>query len=176
MNPNWLSELAPPHAPPPPGWWPPAPGWWILAALAAALAGGALWRWRSPRRRLRRVALRELRRIGSADVDLRHSARAIENLLRRYAIAVFGRERVARLTGEAWLAFLATEGGAPLAGESGRRLLSTAFGGKAYDERPSWLAGADAFVRCAGRAARARRRRKRSAVAAAQRSAQGGRP
>ena len=173
MNPNWLSELAPPRAPPPPGWWPPAPGWWILAALAVALAGGALRRWRSPRRRLRRVALRELRRIGSADVDLRHSARAIENLLRRYAIAVFGRERVARLTGEAWLAFLAAEGGAPLAGEQGRRLLSTAFGGKAYDELPSWLAGADAFVRCAGAAARTRRKRQRSAAGC---SAQGGRP
>ena len=173
MNPNWLSELAPPRAPPLPGWWPPAPGWWILAALAVALAGGALWRWRSPRRRLCRVALRELRRIGSADVDLRHSARAIENLLRRYAIAVFGRERVARLTGEAWLAFLAAEGGAPLAGEQGRRLLSTAFGGKAYDELPSWLAGADAFVRCAGAAARTRRKRQRSAAGC---SAQGGRP
>ncbi len=173
MNPNWLSELAPPRAPPPPGWWPPAPGWWILAALAVALAGGALWRWRSPRRRLCRVALRELRRIGSADADLRHSARAIENLLRRYAIAVFGRERVARLTGEAWLAFLAAEGGAPLAGEQGRRLLSTAFGGKAYDELPSWLAGADAFVRCAGAAARTRRKRQRSAAGC---SAQGGRP
>ncbi len=174
MKPDWLAQLAPAHAPPPPGWWPPAPGWWVLAALAVALAGGALWRWHTPRRRLRRAALRELRRIGSADADLRHSAGAIENLLRRYAMAVFGRERVARLTGAAWLAFLGTEGGAPLAGESGRHLLSTAFGGEAYDERPSWLAGADAFVRCAGREARARRKGKRSGASAADRGPEEG--
>jgi hypothetical protein len=176
MNQNWLSELAPAHAPPPPGWWPPAPGWWVLAALALALAGGALWRWHTPRHRLRRAALRELRRIGSDDADLRHSAGAIENLLRRYAMAVFGRERVARLTGEAWLTFLGTEGGAPLAGESGRHLLSTAFGGEAYDERPSWLAGADAFVRRAGRDARARRKERRSDASAAKSAPQGGQP
>ncbi len=176
MNPNWLNELAPARAPPPPGWWPPAPGWWVLAALAVALAGGALWLWRTPRRRLRRAALRELRRIGSTDADLRHSARAIENLLRRYAMAVFGRERVARLAGEAWLAFLGTEGGAPLAGESGRHLLSTAFGGEAYDERPSWLAGADTFVRCAGRETRAKRTGKRSGTSGARRGPQGGQP
>ncbi len=151
MSPDWLTQLAPAHAPPPPSAWPPAPGWWALAGLALALAATVLWWWRDPRRRRVRAALRELRRIRAADPDPQHSARAIESLLRRYAMAVFGRERVARLTGEAWLALLGAEGGAPLAGEYGRDLLRAAFGGPARDQRHEWLAGAEGFVRGAGR-------------------------
>jgi hypothetical protein len=151
MNPNWLTALAPPHAPPPPPVWPPAPGWWVLAALLAALAAGALWWWRAPRVRRRRGALRELRRIRTAAADPQTSARAIESLLRRYAVAVFGPDRVARLAGESWLAFLSAEGAAALAGESGRALLGAAFGDHPLDQRNQWLAGADAFVRRAGR-------------------------
>ena len=151
MSPDWLTQLAPAHAPPPPSAWPPAPGWWVLAALLLALLAGALWRWRDPRRRRVRAALRELRRIRAANPDPQTSARAIESLLRRYAMAVFGRERVARLTGEAWLAFLGAEGAGQLAGEYGRGLLNAAFGARAQDQRAEWLAGADGFVRRAGR-------------------------
>lgn len=157
MSPNWLSELAPAQAPPPPGAWPLAPGWWGLAAVVIVLGIGALWWWRNPRRRRRRAALRELRRIRANELDLQASARAIERLLRRYAMAMFGRERVARLTGEAWLTFLGAEGGAPLAGEAGRCLLNAAFGGRVRDARAQWLAGADGFVRRAGRKTRAGR-------------------
>jgi hypothetical protein len=154
MTPSWLSQLAPAHAPPPPGWWPPAPGWWLLAALPlAAIALAILW-WRDPYRRSRRAALRELRAIRAADADIAASARAIESLLRRFAIAVFGRPRVARLTGDAWLQFVASQGGAPLAGEAGRSLLASAFGGGASNDRDCWIAGADAFVRHARPAAR----------------------
>ena len=151
MNPNWLTALAPPQAPPPPPLWPPAPGWWVLAGLLAALAAGALGWWRAPRVRRRRGALRELRRIRTAAADPQTSARAIESLLRRYAMAVFGPDRVARLAGEAWLAFLGAEGAAALAGEAGRALLSAAFGDHPLDQRTEWLAAADAFVRRAGR-------------------------
>lgn len=151
MSPDWLTQLAPAHAPPPPSAWPPAPGWWGLAGLVLALTAVALWWWRNPRRRRMHAALRELRRIRAADPDPQTSARAIERLLRRYAMAVFGRERVARLTGNAWLAFLGAEGGAPLAGERGRDLLNAAFGADARDQRHAWLAGADGFVRHAGR-------------------------
>lgn len=154
MSPNWLAELAPAHAPPPPSPWPPAPGWWGLAGLVIVLAVGALWWWRNPRRRRMRAALRELQRIRASDPGVQGSARAIEQLLRRYAMAVFGGERVARLTGESWLTFLGAEGGTELAGESGRCLLSAAFGSSARDAREQWLAGADRFVRRAGRKAR----------------------
>lgn len=161
MTPNWLSQLDPAHAPPPPGWWPPAPGWWILAALLLAATVAAVRWWRDPYRRSRRAALRELRAIRADASDLVTSARAIESLLRRFAMAAFGSARVARLTGDAWLAFVAAEGGAPLAGPAGRSLLSTAFGGGASDDRDSWLAGADAFVRQARRKSRASRAERR---------------
>lgn len=156
MTPAWLSQLAPAHAPPPPGWWPPAPGWWLLAVLLLGGASAALWWSRDPYRRSRRAALRELRAIRADDSDLVASARAIESLLRRFALAVFGSARVARLTGDAWLAFVAAQGGTALAGEAGRSLLATAFGGCASNDRESWIAGADAFVRAARRRAQAR--------------------
>lgn len=156
MTPAWLSQLAPAHAPPPPGWWPPAPGWWLLAVLLLGGASAALWWSRDPYRRSRRAALRELRAIRADDSDLVASARAIESLLRRFALAVFGSARVARLTGDAWLAFVAAQGGTALAGEAGRSLLATAFGGCASNDRESWIAGADAFVRAARRGAQAR--------------------
>ena len=158
MTPNWTSQLAPAHAPPPPGWWPPAAGWWIVAALLLAAIATGLWWWRDPYRRKRRAALRELRAIRTAirgaDSDLVAGARAIESLLRRFAIAAFGSAKVARLTGDAWLTFVAAHGGARLEGQAGRTLLATAFGGAASDERESWIAGADAFVRQARRRSR----------------------
>ncbi|HUN72752.1 MAG TPA: DUF4381 domain-containing protein [Steroidobacteraceae bacterium] len=154
MTPSWLSQLAPAHAPPPPGWWPPAPGWWLLAVLLLAALAVGVWWWRDPYRRSRRAALRELRAIRADDSDVAASARAIESLLRRFALAVFGAARVARLTGDAWLAFVAAHGGTQLAGEAGQTLLATAFGGGASNDRERWIAGADAFVRSARRQTR----------------------
>jgi len=161
MTPDWLSQLAPAHAPPPPGWWPPAPGWWVLAVLLLAAAAAAIVWWRDPYRRSRRAALRELRVIRAEEPDLVASARAIESLLRRFAIAVFGTARVARLTGDAWLAFVAAQGGSLLSGEAGRSLLATAFGGGSSGDRECWIAGADEFVRRARRESRAARAEKR---------------
>jgi Domain of unknown function (DUF4381) len=157
MTPDWRAQLAPAHAPPPAGWWPPAPGWWVLAVLLVAAAVIGAWAWRDPYRRSRRAALRELRAIRAAHADLAASAQAIESLLRRFAIAVFGSRQVARLTGEAWLAFVAERGGTSFAGDTGRSLLASAFGAEASGDRDSWIAGADAFVRQARRKDRAPR-------------------
>ena len=154
MTPNWISQLAPAHAPPPPGWWPPAPGWWILLVLLLlAVAFGVRW-WRNPYWKSRRAALRELRAIRADNSDVVASAQAIESLLRRFAIAVFGSARVARLTGDAWLAFVVAEGGVPLTGETGRSLLAAAFGGVPSDDRERWITAADAFVRAGRKRAR----------------------
>lgn len=161
MTPNWLAQLAPAHAPAPPGWWPAAPGWWLLAALLGGAAAVGVWWWRDPYRRSRRAALRELRAIRAAEWDSVAGARAIESLLRRFALAVFGSARVARLTGDAWLAFVAAQGGTSLAGEAGRSMLATAFGGRGSDERECWISGADAFVRRARREDRAARPERR---------------
>jgi len=161
MTATWTAQLAPAHAPPPPGWWPPAPGWWIVAVLLLVAAVVAVRWWRDPYRRSRRAALRELRIIRAEESDVIASARAIESLLRRFAIAVFGGPRVARLTGAAWLRFVAAEGGAPLGGDAGRSLLAAAFGGVESNDRECWIAAADAFVRRARQTPPAPRTEKR---------------
>ena len=155
MNPNWLAQLAPDHAPAPPHAWPPAPGWWVVAVLTL-IAIALLVRWlRDPRRRARNTALKELRSIRASDGDGAAVARAIQNLLRRYALTVFERGRIAGLTGEAWLQFVGAEGGEGLSGPVGRSMLNTAFGNLSTDERDQWAAGAEGFIR---RAARKRHR------------------
>lgn len=156
MSSGWLSQLAPDHAPAPPTAWPPAPGWWVVAALALiAITVLVLWL-RNPRRATRRAALKELQRIRTSDGDGAAVARAIQNLLRRYALTVFDRQVVAKLTGEAWLQFVAAEGGDALAGHVGRSMLNTAFGNQSADERDQWAAAAAGFIK---RAARGRRGR-----------------
>ena len=152
MNGDWLAQLAPAHAPSPPGWWPPAPGWWGLAfLLLVALAALLYWRNRPPRR-LRRVALRQLARLERADLDEAELARGLQDLLRRYAVARYGRTTVARLAGSDWIAFVVDHGGAGWAGHGGEALLRTAFGGGSTGggtsgERARWLSGARDFIR-----------------------------
>jgi hypothetical protein len=151
-GPAWLAQLAADRAPPPPPWWPPAPGWWLLAAavlllvILAAVFGRRAWEALSTGpRALRRATLRELGRLEQAADDAA-LARGIEHLMRRYAVARFGRAAVAQLSGEAWLAFVVGHGAADWAGESGRALLRAAYGGQASADRARWLGGARAFV------------------------------
>ena len=147
MNSDWLKQLAPAHAPPPPGWWPPAPGWWVVAALIAfAIAALIYWLGR-PAGRLRRAALSELKELESTPSDDTRLARELEHLMRRYAVAAYGREAVAGLSGESWLAFIACHGGRVLAGESGQSLVRAAYGGPAQPDRKRWLEGARGFLR-----------------------------
>jgi Domain of unknown function (DUF4381) len=147
MNSDWLKQLAPAHAPSAPGWWPPAPGWWGVAVLCIVLAAGLTWWARDPRRALRRTALRQLHLIRASDADGAAVARGIQNLLRRYALTVFGPGQVAKLTGESWLRFVIAHGGATLTGASGRSLLTAAFGNNVADEREQWAAGAAGFIK-----------------------------
>jgi Domain of unknown function (DUF4381) len=161
MSADWLSQLAPAHAPSAPGWWPPAPGWWgaglLFVLLVPALVTAARW-WREPRRRFRRAALHELRLIRASTVEGPAAARAIENLLRRYAMALYGRDIAARLTGAAWLEFASAAGAERLSGEAGRSLLAAAFGGSGPIDRESWLTAAAEFIRHAAQASRGRGR------------------
>jgi uncharacterized protein DUF4381 len=153
MNPDWLTQLAPAHPPSAPGWWPPAPGWWVLGALLVTLIVLLVRTLRDPRRALQRAALRQLQVIRASDADGAAVARATQNLIRRYALAVFGHGRVARLTGEAWLKFVVDAGGEALAGAPGRTMLAAAFGNVgAADERELWTAGAEGFIKRAGAA------------------------
>jgi hypothetical protein len=147
VKPDWLAQLSPSHAPPPAGWWPLAPGWWVLALLTlVALVVAWLW-WRSPRLRLRRAALRELAQLEKTAPNDGELARGLEHLVRRYAVARFGRDAVAGLSGARWLAFVAAHGGSDWSGDAGSALLQAAYGGRFQSERGRWLAGARAFFK-----------------------------
>lgn len=146
LNADWLTQLAPPHAPPAPGWWPPAPGWWGVALLLVLAVAIPLLRWRRPAARLRRAALRELKQLEATSDDDVRLAGALEQLMRRYAVAAYGREAVARLSGAAWLAFVVQHGGKELAGPAGGALLRAAYGSPAAADRARWLKGARGFL------------------------------
>ncbi|MBK8399801.1 MAG: DUF4381 domain-containing protein [Propionivibrio sp.] len=147
MNPDWLAQLAPPHAPPPAGWWPLAPGWWGLATLIAiVIAGTAYWNTR-PGVRLRRIALRKLERLEALTSDDKGLANQLEHLLRRYAVARYGHDAVARLNGDQWIDFVVAHGGSDWAGAAGRNLLHAAYGGQATIDRSLWFRGARAFIK-----------------------------
>lgn len=103
-----LQELA---LPKPVSWAPQTAGWWVVAAVVlVALALCAWAAWRHHRKQLyRRVALEHLQQIEAAlrNPEQRVSAlAAIPPLIKRTALAVAPRERVASLGGDEWLRFL----------------------------------------------------------------------
>ncbi|MGD2084175.1 MAG: DUF4381 domain-containing protein [Chromatiales bacterium] len=92
-------------------WWPVAPGWWyLLAALLLTFALALLLRWwlRRVRRNWRDEARAELRRLrrGVQRGDAREALGETAELVRRIAMARFGRRACAGLIGEDWLAWL----------------------------------------------------------------------
>lgn len=139
----WLSKLAPPHAPSPASMWPPAAGWWALLVMLLAMVFAFVY-WQR-KTRLRRIALTALRKL-QADDDITF-ARELEHLLRRYAIARFGRDAVAVLSGERWIAFVVEHGGIAWQGETGADFLRAAYGGTATAHRAAWLSGAKGFIK-----------------------------
>ena len=148
VQPDWLAQLAPAHVPPPIGWWPLAPGWWaLLVLLIAIIAGICVWYRRHPQR-LRRGGLRELAKLEATTVDDAALARALVHLVRRYAVARYGREAVAGLSGERWLSFAIARGATQWQGDTGTALLQAAYGGTPQkSERAHWVAGARAFLK-----------------------------
>lgn len=147
MNKDWLSQLAPAHAPPPPSWWPPAPGWWMLIVLILLIAGVLAYLHKSLANQRRRIALRKLKLLENHEQDDLKLANELTLLLRRYALATYGREATAGLSGDAWLAFLTNHGATDLAGDTGQRLLRAAYGSQVQTDRIRWLTGARQFLR-----------------------------
>ena len=92
--------------------WPPGPGWWLtlllVIVLVYVLAAVIRHFYRHPPGTWHRDAWKQLR-------DLRHRADEMQpdqiadelsELLRRIAVARYGRRQAAALTGERWLAWL----------------------------------------------------------------------
>lgn len=127
--------------PPPVSLWPQT---WLsritIVVLLAAAVAALLWfihDWRA--NRYRREALSELDRIArafAAQASPNELAAQLSVLVRRTALAVFPRERVAPLAGPAWLAFLDdTCGEHEFSQGAGRLLLSAPYDRMAPTDR-----------------------------------------
>ncbi len=129
--------------PGPPPWWPPAPGVYALGLTLLLLLAWGGWlgflHWR--RNRYRRSALAELTRL-EQDLTTGSDPALLSQLpvlLKRTALAAYGRKRVAALSGQPWLAFLDQSAGRPLFNHpAGQLLLRCDYG------PPSELAKLDA--------------------------------
>jgi hypothetical protein len=117
-----IDRLAEPPEPSPVAMTPQTPGWTVLAILLALLAAWLVWRWVQHRRAnaYRRAALAELNAAGDDPA-------AIADVLRRTALAAWPRERVASLSGRAWLQFLDATGGGGFADGPGDALLAAPY-------------------------------------------------
>ena len=98
-------------------WWPLAPGIWILLAglLATAIVASLRAFRQYQANAYRREAIREL--DGLTDMT------GVMPLLKRAAMAAYGRENVASLSGDAFLAFLDRTGGTSVFTSGPARLL-----------------------------------------------------
>ena len=94
-----LDKLHDFYQPPPPAWTPQTVGWYVVFAIAGLIALWAiihnLRRWHA--NAYRRQALRELQTVPPDQFSA---------LIKRTALSVWPREKVASLSGEAWLSFL----------------------------------------------------------------------
>lgn len=124
------------HLPDPVHWWPPAVGWWIIFALAVIILlfgltkiVGKLLKRFYRRRRLQRI-ITEVRALGlQAEQAPKKNGPVfaeLSMLLRRAAMAYYGRDRVASLQGERWLSFLDETGQTRAFSKGAGRALLTA--------------------------------------------------
>ncbi len=106
-----LNQLHDIHLPDPLGIWPLAPGWLVLitvviASLVAIIGWGWYWHRHG---KVKRAALRMLAEYEATYRNTsatQSTTAAINELLKRVALAYFPRERVANLYGRDWLLFL----------------------------------------------------------------------
>jgi hypothetical protein len=107
-----LADLA---APPPASWMPQTWGWAVIAAvlLTGLIAWAWRWRQRSLANRYRAEALRLLSVLESRPRNPETRATTvveIAELVKRTALAAYGRPAVARLSGAEWLGFVGERG------------------------------------------------------------------
>jgi hypothetical protein len=143
---NWLSQLAPAHAPADVSWWPLAVGWWVLMVFGIVLIIAAYMYFNRRKFKLQSAAIREIEDIKRTEND-REFAEKLAKLLRRYAITVFKKQDVAKLQGEGWLNFIVLHGGLEFSGASGQQFLKLVYGGQAKANREGWLNAAKKFIK-----------------------------
>lgn len=93
--------------PDPASWWPLAPAWYVLGLFIVVFVASLTWLWVSHWRRnaYRRAGLAELAQL-AAHAEQPDAARRLAELVKRVALTIYPRERVASLSGDAWLKFL----------------------------------------------------------------------
>jgi hypothetical protein len=104
-----LHDIVVPGAVP---FWPPAPAWYAVGIIGLALLAVGVWKavdwWL--RNGYRRAGLAELLAL-EGDGAQSSTTSQVASIVKRVALVAYSRERVASLTGEAWLRFLdATRG------------------------------------------------------------------
>ena len=118
-----------------------APGWYVLGAVVMLLLmwlAGLLWR-RYERNRYRRQALKEI-----LDSQKHYAAAGMEGnmlyetnmLLKRIAMARYGRNETAGMKGDEWIDFLNQSIGDELFDETDNKLLQELYTGKKHESRP----------------------------------------
>lgn len=129
MNPTNLQNLHDIISPEPAAWLPPAPGWYALGfsifllCIWFSVQKYLLWK----RNKYRREALTALGKIQKQLADsgqYRQILPQLPQLVKRTAIAAYGRGRVASLDGRDWLTFLNKTGSTDVFTEGNGKLLS----------------------------------------------------
>ncbi|OUT58153.1 MAG: hypothetical protein CBB71_14040 [Rhodopirellula sp. TMED11] len=100
MAPSDLNNLHDIHQPVAISHWPLAPGWWFLIAIGFSVALITALRWH---RRWKRTAYR---RAALAELHSATSTAEVAEIMKRTALAGFGRAEVAILTGHDWIQWL----------------------------------------------------------------------
>ncbi len=124
--------------PPPVSWLPQTWGWAVVAFLIAAVAGILFVRWLRRYRadRYRREALRELDALGSSP-NSQQNIEAVAVLLKRVALAVYPRQKVASLSGSKWVEFLKSQDGGQLGRPLAEMLDDAEYSGSDHVSSPA---------------------------------------
>jgi cbb3-type cytochrome oxidase subunit 3 len=106
-----LDKLKDIHLPDAVSWWPLAPGWWILLVLFLLMIAIAIYLYiRSQRKSRQEIIIEQALQLFDSlqEQSLNPKALIMElsKLLRRTAISLYGRGKVANLAGQHWLLFL----------------------------------------------------------------------
>jgi len=104
-----LSGLKDLHLLTQPSVWPLAIGWWILIGTVLVLCGLILICYHIWHQRPSVYAIRKTRKIASSIPDDLVYLKNISQLLKRVAIAVYGRPKIASLSDQTWQDFLLSE-------------------------------------------------------------------